>query len=500
MKRNKKLLIILMVLIISPLIIALSYTLTANAYVTQSLGGNQSYKHRQFDPNIWDGSLSPGTQGERWLLKSVNVSRNNFHNWLATGYTKDTMKMGAHGLENPNSYTPPSGWEIHTVLKYPVYTPRSYPVSIKDCTKETKGTATAPWTEPKKGNCSPSTYQTGLSSNSWVLSINAAHWEVYDTNAPTWEGKTGPFYLFNAAQINGYAYDVRIVKKGGPPVEPSPEPDPGGGGGETEPEGPPPPPPNEPPNVNIEGPTMVMAGETFCLKANASDPDGQIINYSWSYSGVGKLTGSDGCELWYEYEGDKDAIKTVSVTVMDDDGATASDTHQITVVPPNPTAGFEVSGTLKENRKVTITDKSKSPEKYPITDEVTVMTGEDNKETVILYKPLHQVPYNSVQVRVIVDSNKNGIAEASDGGFEYDSDIHGFDKPYAATFGKEKIQFMFALGNADSASFFKDLNLKVDVDTMKVFVLNAQSKYELITYDSEIVGDRLIIGMLIQEQ
>lgn len=491
MKRNKKLLIILMVLIISPLIIALSYTLTANAYKTQTLGGNQSYKHREHDPNIWDSALSPGSQGERWLLKSVNVSRNSFHNWLATGYTKDTMKMGAIGIENPNSYTPPSGWEIHTVLKYPVYTPRTYPVSIKDCTKETKGSATTPYTSPGDGHCAPTTYQTGLSSNQWVLSINAAHWVVYERNAPTWEGKTGPFYLFNAAQINGYAYDVRIVKEGGPPIEPSPEPDPG----EPEPDPEPVEPPNQPPSVNIEGPTTVMAGETFCLHADASDPDGQIINYSWDYSGVGTLSNADGCDLWYEYKSDQDAKKTVRVTVMDDDGATASDDHIINVLPPKPTAGLEISGTEKENRKVTLKDASSSPEKYPITDNVTVLTGQTQKETVILYEPIYKEPFKTVRVLVVVISKDFIKTE-----FEYDSNTHGFDNVYTANNGDANIQFMFTNGNADSVDFFKDLNTKIDLKNKSLFALTSNATYELLDNESQIDGDTLFMGLTIQEK
>lgn len=241
--KRKKLFIVLLVLLIPVFMTIIYPDSKAYAAQTQTLGGPQSETHRQHAPNLWDGALSPGSQGERWLLQSINNSRNNFHNWhIQNGYTD--MKMDAIGLENPSSYSPPSGWEVHTILKYPVYKPRTYPISIMDCTKEKTGSPNPPYVAPGRDTCTPHTYQGTLGSNQWVLSISSSHWRVYDEWAPTWEGKTGPFYLFNAAQINGYAYDVRIKKIGS--TDPGPDPDPGGGGDDGG--GGDPPPPDPPPN------------------------------------------------------------------------------------------------------------------------------------------------------------------------------------------------------------------------------------------------------------
>lgn len=113
---------------------------------------------------------------------------------------------------------------------------------------------------------------------------------------------------------------------------------------------PPPPTPNFPPTVSISGPREVMIGEIFCLTANAfaSNPDGTIEEYVWSYTGNGALTGRSSCGLSYNSEG----FEQVSVTVYDDKGAEASANHTIKVVPPLPSAHFTVSGTEKENRKL----------------------------------------------------------------------------------------------------------------------------------------------------
>lgn len=133
-------------------------------------------------------------------------------------------------------------------------------------------------------------------------------------------------------------------------------PPPSGGGETTE--------PNDPPTVQIVGPTSVKAGDEFCIRANAQDQDGTIEQYGWGTpSMMNAPTTTDGsCGVYYMEEG----TKTVTVVVVDNDGATATDTHTIQVLPPTPVASLSVGGTLKENRKVTITSTSSSPTHYPI--------------------------------------------------------------------------------------------------------------------------------------
>lgn len=278
--------------------------------------------------------------------------------------------------------------------------------------------------------------------------------------------------------------------KDAPPPGPDPEPEP-----EPEPE-------NLPPIVKINGPTTVMAGEEFCLRADASDPDGTIEDYQWDYTGNGALIGSVSCFLWYEYEGDTTSSKRVEVVVTDNDGATASAEHYIKVLPPKPTAAFEVSGTLKENREVIITNKSTSPAKYPIKHEVMIINGVDNQESVIIFEPKYKQPYKSVEVQVIFDLNKNGVVDDADGGFVYDSNEYGFDNHYQGKSQDGKnVVFMYTLGNSDFVEFFKETNTKIDLDMKSFFILTADAKYKLIDARSEIYdGDKLYMGMVLQEE
>lgn len=121
-------------------------------------------------------------------------------------------------------------------------------------------------------------------------------------------------------------------------------------------------PANEPPTVTIYGPDTVRAGDNVCLNSTSQDPDGTIESQSWNTPGAtGSISGSSGCII-YPVEGDY----SVTTTVTDDKGATGSDIHNIEVTPPYPNANFIVTGTLKENRKVTLTDATDTPYLYPV--------------------------------------------------------------------------------------------------------------------------------------
>lgn len=121
-------------------------------------------------------------------------------------------------------------------------------------------------------------------------------------------------------------------------------------------------PSNEPPTVTIIGPETVRAGDNICLNSNAFDTDGTIESQSWTTPGaMGSISGSNGCII-YPKVGDY----LVTTTVTDDKGATGSDIHYIEVTPPYPNAYFTVTGTLKENRKVTFTDATDTPSLYPV--------------------------------------------------------------------------------------------------------------------------------------
>ena len=104
---------------------------------------------------------------------------------------------------------------------------------------------------------------------------------------------------------------------------------------------PPPPPENRPPRVTLAcDPCEIMVGEQSQLRADASDPDGDTLEYRWSaptgefQSEVNRATRS-----WQA----PDEVGRVPVTVSVDDsrGGTASDTVTITVSAPPPAPARE---------------------------------------------------------------------------------------------------------------------------------------------------------------
>ena len=111
----------------------------------------------------------------------------------------------------------------------------------------------------------------------------------------------------------------------------------GGGGGQS-----PSPPPPSPPPANV-APT-VSAGEdqsvddqtTVTLTASASDSDGTIASYSWSQTDGREVTieNADSAEASFiTLASNQDTSYSFSITVEDNDGASATDSVRITVTP-----------------------------------------------------------------------------------------------------------------------------------------------------------------------
>lgn len=98
----------------------------------------------------------------------------------------------------------------------------------------------------------------------------------------------------------------------------------------TEPPPPPPPPANQPPVAVIATPTI--DGLTVSLTGTgSSDPDGTIVSHAWQF---GDGTGAAGPTATRTYAAE--GTYTVTLTVTDDAGATASATRSVTVSSPPP--------------------------------------------------------------------------------------------------------------------------------------------------------------------
>lgn len=284
MKGYKKLLIVLMVLVVSPIFLFFTEdVLAAPSYAKYS--GPYSEVHRQYAPDKWGATLS----GNRWIHSKVNTQRAAWHQWLSdNGYDKQGWRLVT---DAGPSYSAPAGFEIQGKIEYDVHSPRTYPLSIRDCTESTKnmGQGTAKpgdYVPANQGDCHPHTFEGKRPSNSWAQQVTFSAW-TFDRPEPTWEGKTGPFYMFNTAVIVGTAWDYRIKPIGSTNPDP---PDPGGGGENPpdctadptaegcEPIDPGPPPVVPPPTISC--PRDVNVSGSGSMNSNPSnmfaDPNGQI--------------------------------------------------------------------------------------------------------------------------------------------------------------------------------------------------------------------------------
>ncbi len=108
-----------------------------------------------------------------------------------------------------------------------------------------------------------------------------------------------------------------------------------------------------------QDPVAAFSSSTTNLKVDvdgtaSSDPDGTIASYAWNF-GDGGTSGQVSPSHTYAAAG----TYTISLTVTDNDGATNTVTHQVTVAPANqsPTAAFTTSTT---NLKVTVNGSGSS--------------------------------------------------------------------------------------------------------------------------------------------
>jgi hypothetical protein len=204
--------------------------------------------------------------------------------------------------------------------------------------------------------------------HSFSFTIPASKLNGVDEYTEIYVGRVRVFYKDGTPnEDSGELREEVIIYKVEPqekPPAPTPAPEP-------EPE----PSPNQSPVARINAPSSVKAGDNVSVSGAAStDPDGNIASYSWSTTGAnGSISGSIG-SIWYDSTG----TKMINLCVTDNAGATDCTSHTLTVTEPYPEASIEYTGTLKENRKITISSASNSPTNYPITSyswTITALTG-----------------------------------------------------------------------------------------------------------------------------
>lgn len=134
----------------------------------------------------------------------------------------------------------------------------------------------------------------------------------------------------------------------------------GGGGGGSSPQ-PSVPSNNLPPSVNISAPTEVNSGDLVSLSANATDADGSITSYLWAKESGAAISLSDTSKLQATFvapEVDTESSISVSVTVVDDKGATTKSVKQITIKNVKESlviSGSVFNGGFISNADITVT-------------------------------------------------------------------------------------------------------------------------------------------------
>lgn len=134
--------------------------------------------------------------------------------------------------------------------------------------------------------------------------------------------------------------------------------------------------PNTPPVAVISAPYTVVAGDDFLIDGLSSyDAEGPIASYSFS-TGLANASGAStpsSLSLWYPQSAV--GTRSLGLTVVDNRGASDSDSALITVLAPFVTARLAVTGTLKVNRKMTLDGTgSYTPTHYPIDMSTIYMT------------------------------------------------------------------------------------------------------------------------------
>ncbi|MBY0013223.1 hypothetical protein [Paenibacillus typhae] len=126
----------------------------------------------------------------------------------------------------------------------------------------------------------------------------------------------------------------------------------------------------KPPIARITMPDQVVAGEKFIVSgAESLDPDGTIVKYAWQHPNVNLALYGKSSDTSYGLDS-IDTTQTITLTVTDNDGLTATTSRDIKIVAPAPKAKIQLLGTLKQNRKITIRNATKN-----ISDDFPIIEG-----------------------------------------------------------------------------------------------------------------------------
>ena len=155
----------------------------------------------------------------------------------------------------------------------------------------------------------------------------------------------------------------------------------GGGGGSDKTTTPPPQPANASPTANAGVDQSVNEEVVVTLLGNGTDSDGSVSSYQWSQTSgtTVSLNGSSNASASFTAPTiNSNETLTFQLTVTDEDGATAIDSVDITVVNLNqaPTISIDAVYSFAENNTVSITAMSSDPDMDALSHQWEQTSGE----------------------------------------------------------------------------------------------------------------------------
>ncbi|WP_040459230.1 PKD domain-containing protein, partial [Gayadomonas joobiniege] len=174
-----------------------------------------------------------------------------------------------------------------------------------------------------------------------------------------------------------------------------------GGGGDPEPS----PEPNKPPNVAINGPSQFDEQIASVLSALAHDSDGHIVKYQWKLVSGDKVTfsGENTSRLTLvSADLDQDTQITVSLTVTDDDGASATSEHTVKIIATQAVSELTLNGQ--------VTDKPIANASIKITVGSDAFTGQADAQGA--YSILLQVTEKNINKLVLIEASGDPSMQA----------------------------------------------------------------------------------------
>lgn len=236
LKRHKKFLLYVIILLLMDVISSHVFIPKAHASIPTTtpmsrLGTDEaSLPHVDDDPNQW-ASKTAQFSGGLYVPKSINDSRSAWH---SARTSNQQIIIGWDG--EPYDYTPPAGYEVHSILRYPVYRMRTYDVQV-----EKSGCNGGMWTD---NECNPY-YFDGVAGedNRWAKPPNIDSpydWAYYPPTVTRYNPNLKmdmEYYRFRTAQIrkknddglgaggsvwHKYDYKIQPIKTTPPPTDPPP--------------------------------------------------------------------------------------------------------------------------------------------------------------------------------------------------------------------------------------------------------------------------------------